>query len=96
MEIPAELLKWGAYVITAVLGWFLREIKGDVNKLKTDQSAFALHLSETYVKKDEYKEQNAELKESVKETIQPIFKKLDKLEELLITHLATKRDERRE
>lgn len=88
MEIHPEVVKWGAYVFTAVGGWFLRVLWTAQASLRKDLKALEIQLPENYVKKEDYKESTKQMRESVRETIQPLFRKLDRLEEILLKHLT--------
>lgn len=68
-----EILKWGGYVITGLLAWWGNEMKRDLDAAKEDMHRFKLHVAETYPKK-----------EDLKEMIQPVLRKLDRLEEHLL------------
>ncbi len=76
-----ELLKYGAYLVTGIVAWFVKIVWGRIEALQERQAEHSLHVSETYVKK-----------EDMKSFSDAIFKKLDKLETLMIGHL-TKSDD---
>lgn len=76
-----EIIKWGAYVIVGVLGALLAILWAEHKDLRKT-------VHENYVRKDDYRNTITELKSSIKETQQPLFNKLDKLEDLLIRHLT--------
>lgn len=73
-----ELLKWGAYVVVGIVGWLVRVVWARQDKLAEKQQELEVHVKEHYAKK-----------EDLKEAIQPLFRKLDRLEELILQHLTS-------
>ena len=80
----AELIKWAAYVMTGIMGWFIRVLWDAQKELREDMKKIELHISENYTKRNDFKEALNTMKEDWKEMTQPIFKKLDKIEEYLL------------
>ena len=76
-----ELIKWGAYALAGIVAWYVNKVWEKQEKMQDVIAAQALHISETYVKKDE-----------LRTFSEAIFKKLDKLETLMIGHLTQKDD----
>ena len=68
-----EILKWGVYVITGFLAWWGNEMKRELNDTKNELQKFRLHVVETYPKK-----------EDLREMVQPVLRKLDRIEEYLL------------
>lgn len=83
MEL-AEIVKWLAYLATGIGGWFLKMLWDAQKELREDMKRIELNLSENYTKRNDFKEAILELKEEFKEMSQPIFRKLDKIEEFLL------------
>ena len=79
-----EVLKWGAYVATAVVGWFVKVLWDAQKELRDDMKKIELNISENYTKKDDFKDVIFEIKHEFKELTQPLFRKLDRIEEYLL------------
>jgi len=67
------LLNAGLTLISAVTGWFARELWAAVKELKTDLARLREDIPKTYVAKDDYKDDIRE----IKDMIGKIFDKLD-------------------
>jgi len=85
MEI-FEVLKWGAYIAAAVIGWFVRILWGAQKDMMADMKKLELNLSENYTKKNDFKDVIGEMKFEFKELTQPLFKKLDRIEDFLLNN----------
>jgi chromosome segregation ATPase len=72
MEIDKDLLMWGLGLIAAAVATSVRNHAKTLESLEKDISDWKLRIIEHYVKKDD-----------LKETIQPIFRKLDKIESMI-------------
>lgn len=48
-----ELIKWGAYVLTGVIGFFVKVLWDAVNRLQTDIHQIEVRFTENFVRKDE-------------------------------------------
>lgn len=59
MEEP--ILSWVLTGVSAVLGWFCRELWNAVKDLKDDMGLLREHISSTYVRRDEVKELKTEI-----------------------------------
>lgn len=79
-----EVLKYAAYVVTAMIGWFVNIIWNAQKTLRMDMDALRLHLVETYTKKDDFKEVMHIFEDRLKETTIPLYKKLDRIEDILL------------
>lgn len=49
----AELIKWGAYVLTGIIGFFVKVLWDAVTKLKDDLHEIEVRFTENFVRKDE-------------------------------------------
>lgn len=81
MDLEFELLKWGAYVFAAILGWFVRVLWTALEKMKEDFVVLQRELPLGYVRREEFREVIKEVKDSFKEAINPVLNKLDRMEE---------------
>lgn len=79
-----ELIKYAVYGIMAVVGWFVRVLWDAQKEMQNDMKKLELDIATNYTRKSDFKDIIAELKEDMKEITQPLFKKLDKIEEYFI------------
>lgn len=79
-----ELLKWGAYVLVGITGWFVRVLWEGQKEMRKDLREIEKNLAENYMKKPDIKEMVSELKLDMREVLQPLVKKLERLEDHLI------------
>jgi len=80
MEVDAEIIKWGGYVLSSVLGWFVRVLWTAQDQMRKDFSNLEKALPLAYVRRDEFKEVIQEVKDTFKETSHAILSKLDRME----------------
>lgn len=76
-----ELLKYGAYLIAGILGWFVRVLWTAQEQMRKDFSDLEKNLPVVYVRQDDFKYIIKEMKESFKEAVHPVLNKLDRMEE---------------
>lgn len=79
-----ELFKYGAYLATTVVGWFVGIIWNRQEKQKEAISELKEHLPINYVRRDEFREVIQELKLGFREAITPVLTKLDRMEQRII------------
>lgn len=48
-----ELVRWGAYVLTGIVGFFVKVLWDAVTKLKDDLHEIEVRFTENFVRKDE-------------------------------------------
>ena len=89
MQFEYELIKWGAYILVGVTGWFIRVLWVAGQEMRKDFSELEKELPIYYLRKDEFKDYVKEMKEVFRESINPILNKLDRMEEKM-------RDQQRE
>ena len=68
-----NLFNAAVFLVTGVLGWFARELWSAVKELQTDLSKLREDLPKTYVDRNDYRSDMAE----VKALLNKIFDKLD-------------------
>lgn len=71
-----ELLKWAFYVITAIIGWFVKTLWDAVSSLKQDLKILEVKLPENYVTKEDFKHM-----------YETVILKLDRIESLFYNHI---------
>lgn len=73
-----EILKYGAYVFTGIIGWFVKQLWDAVTSLKKDVHELEIKLTEECVRKDD-----------LTRILERVFNKLDRIEDYL---LSTKKE----
>ena len=68
-----QVMQWAGPVLSAVIGWFLRELWAAVKELREDLHKLERGLPNTYVLKDDYRSDIAR----VHELLDKIYEKLD-------------------
>jgi len=59
-------------------GWFLRIMWDSIKRLQQDQAELERHVSETYVRRDDYRDDMAEMKLMLRQIIAKLDDKADK------------------
>jgi hypothetical protein len=59
-------------------GWFLRIVWDSIKRLQADQNTLERHVSETYVRRDDYRDDMAEMKLMLRQIISKLDDKADK------------------
>ena len=75
-----ELLKWGAYILAGILGWFVRVLWAAQEQMRKDFSELEKNLPVVYVRQDDFREIIGDVKDGFKEAIHPVLSKLDRME----------------
>lgn len=81
MELDLEIIKWGAYILAGVLGWFVRVLWTAQEQMRKDFSELEKNLPIHYVRQDDFREVIKDMKEGFKEAIHPVLSKLDRITE---------------
>ena len=64
--------------LMALVGWFLRMVWDSIKRLQQDQATLERHVSETYVRRDDYRDDMAEMKLMLRQIISKLDDKQDK------------------
>lgn len=86
MELDAEIIKWGGYVLSSVLGWFVRVLWTAQDQMRKDFSSLEANLPLAYVRKDELREIVRDIKDTFKESSSTVVSKLTRIEDKLEEH----------
>jgi hypothetical protein len=65
-------------LISAIMGWFAREMWSAVKELKTDLAKLREQLPQTYVVKDDYRDDIREIRDMLGKIFDKLDHKLDK------------------
>ena len=64
--------------IMRLAGWFLRVVWDSIRRLQEDMNRLERHVSETYVRRDDYRDDMAEMKLLLRQIISKLDDKQDK------------------
>jgi len=59
-------------------GWFLRILWDSIKRLQSDMAELERHASETYVRRDDYRDDMAEVKSMLRQIFETINNKVDR------------------
>lgn len=79
-----EILKYAAYIISGIIGWFVKTLWIAQKELREDMKKIELNLAENYTKRVDFRDVVGKLEEKMKETTQPLYQKLDRIEKILL------------
>jgi len=75
---PAVILNIAFSFIFILIGWFLRIMWDSIKRLQNDMSELERHASETYVRRDDYRDDMAEVKTMLRQIFDTINNKVDR------------------
>jgi len=75
---PALILNIAFSFIFILIGWFLRIMWDSIKRLQNDMSELERHASETYVRRDDYRDDMAEVKTMLRQIFETINNKVDR------------------
>lgn len=64
--------------VMLLAGWFLRIIWDSIRRLQDDMNTLERHVSETYVRRDDYRDDMVELKAMLRQIMSKLDDKQDK------------------
>ena len=81
-----EIIKWGAYALAGILGWFVRVLWTAQEQMRKDFGELEKELPIYYIRRDEFREVIREMKEGLREAVHPVIQKLDRMETKIEEH----------
>ena len=81
MSVELELIKYGGYLLSGILGWFVRVLWTAQEQMRKDFSELEKNLPVVYVRQSDFREIIRDVKDSFKEAVHPVLSKLDRWEE---------------
>ena len=75
---PAVILNIAFSFIFILIGWFLRIMWDSIKRLQNDMSELERHAFETYVRRDDYRDDMAEVKTMLRQIFETINNKVDR------------------
>ena len=88
-----ELIKYGVYALLAVSGWFLRVLWDAQKEMRNDLKKIELDIATNYTRRSDFKEVISEMKDEFKEITKPLYSKLDRIEEYILTNISRNKNE---
>jgi uncharacterized protein YjeT (DUF2065 family) len=65
-------------LILVLIGWFLRIMWDSIKRLQSDMAELERHASETYVRRDDYRDDMAEVKNMLRQIFEILNSKVDR------------------
>ena len=65
-------------LILVLIGWFLRIMWDSIKRLQNDMAELERHASETYVRRDDYRDDMAEVKSMLRQIFEILNSKVDR------------------
>ena len=75
---PTILINVAFSIILVLIGWFMRIMWDSIKRLQNDMSELERHASETYVRRDDYREDMAEVKSMIRQVLYKLNDKVDR------------------
>ena len=77
MELTV-ILNLAFSLILVLIGWFLRIMWDSIKRLQHDMAELERHASETYVRRDDYRDDMAEVKSMLRQIFEILNSKVDR------------------
>lgn len=78
MMEPTIIINVAFSIILVLIGWFMRIMWDSIKRLQHDMSELERHASETYVRRDDYREDMAEVKSMIRQVLYKLNDKVDR------------------
>jgi len=75
---PVTLFNAALAVLLLIGGWALRVIWDTLRRIQADQTEFERHVSETYLRKDDYRDDMQEVKALIRQILAKLDDKADR------------------
>ena len=75
---PIVIINGVMSVVLVLFGWLLRVGYDSIKRLQSDMAELERHASETYVRRDEYRDDMAEVKTMLRQIFETINNKVDR------------------
>ena len=75
---PALMINIIMGFVLVLVGWFMRVMWDSIKRLQSDMSELERHASETYVRRDDYRDDMAEVKTMLRQIFETINNKVDR------------------
>jgi uncharacterized membrane protein (DUF106 family) len=75
---PALIINIIMGFVLVLVGWFMRVMWDSIKRLQSDMSELERHASETYVRRDDYRDDMAEVKSMLRQIFEVLNGKQDR------------------
>ena len=75
---PALIINIIMGFVLVLVGWFLRIMWDSIKRLQSDMAELERHASETYVRRDDYRDDMAEVKNMLRQIFEILNSKVDR------------------
>jgi len=75
---PIVIINGVISVVLVLFGWLLRVGYDSIKRLQSDMAELERHASETYVRRDDYRDDMAEVKTMLRQIFETINNKVDR------------------
>jgi uncharacterized membrane protein (DUF106 family) len=75
---PVVIINIIMSLVLVLIGWFMRVMWDSIKRLQTDMSELERHASETYVRRDDYRDDMAEVKSMLRQIFDTLNGKVDR------------------
>jgi len=75
---PALIINGIMSIVMVLFGWLLRVGYDSIKRLQSDMSELERHASETYVRRDDYRDDMAEVKSMLRQIFEILNSKVDR------------------
>jgi len=75
---PIVIINGVMSVVLVLFGWLLRVGYDSIKRLQSDMAELERHASETYVRRDDYRDDMAEVKTMLRQIFETINNKVDR------------------
>ena len=75
---PIVIINGVMSIVLVLFGWLLRVGYDSIKRLQSDMAELERHASETYVRRDDYRDDMAEVKSMLRQIFETINNKVDR------------------
>jgi len=75
---PALIINIIMGFVLVLVGWFMRVMWDSIKRLQSDMAELERHASETYVRRDDYRDDMAEVKSMLRQIFEILNSKVDR------------------
>ena len=81
-----EVIGYVVYAIFGVVSWFVKQVWDKHKELEDEVEKIKLNLAENYTKKEDFKDFVSSIRQDLKDTINPLCEKINKIDDYLREH----------
>lgn len=81
-----EVIGYVVYAVIGVASWFTKLLWDKSTKVEEEVEKLKLNLAENYTKKEDFKDFVMDIRQDLRDTITPLYEKLNKIDDYLRDH----------